>query len=504
MATKYLDYNGLQYFWGKIKGFIKSLFSNENPLMNGTASPGTAEKYSREDHVHPTDTSRASASDLTAHTENTTIHVTASDKETWNAKQDALTFDSTPTENSTNPITSGGVYDALNDDDVIGNGTVTLKNNTTTLGSFTMNQKTNTNINLSDTYVTIADFEDTELVASAALNDLNSRANEIEQTIAVLDGGVVKKVKVSTTEHSPNSSGVVDLGNLVKGVKVSSTTNSPDTNGIVDLGDIATSTALDGKANVGDAVKTLTLSLNSGNTIHIAGTKCDNSAFSVSSDITLPNAFGNVKVGETTIAADSVTDTLELVAGTNVTLTPDATNDKVTITSTDTKNTAGGDDTSSKIFLVGMTSQTTSDGTNRTYTQDTAYVGTDGCLYSNSSKTLTTSQLGVANGIAQLDSNGVVPSSQLPSYVDDVVEAYPVSGATELSAGWLASTSGGTAFTPETGKIYVLMADSTNYSANTQFRWSGTTYVKLNDGGVSAITNAEIDTITSNVTLPAA
>lgn len=43
------------------------------------------------------------------------------------------------------------------------------------------------------------------------------------------------------------------------------------------------------------------------------------------------NAFSNVKVGSTTIAADTTTDTLELVAGTDITLTPDATNDKVTI-----------------------------------------------------------------------------------------------------------------------------------------------------------------------------
>lgn len=48
------------------------------------------------------------------------------------------------------------------------------------------------------------------------------------------------------------------------------------------------------------------------------------------------NAFSNVKVGSTTVAADSKTDTLELVAGSNVTLTPDATNDKVTIAATDT------------------------------------------------------------------------------------------------------------------------------------------------------------------------
>ena len=48
------------------------------------------------------------------------------------------------------------------------------------------------------------------------------------------------------------------------------------------------------------------------------------------------NAFSNVTVGSTTIAADSKTDTLTLAAGSNITLTPDATNDKVTIAATDT------------------------------------------------------------------------------------------------------------------------------------------------------------------------
>ena len=43
------------------------------------------------------------------------------------------------------------------------------------------------------------------------------------------------------------------------------------------------------------------------------------------------NAFSKVKVGTTDVAADSAGDTLELVAGSNITLTPDATNDKVTI-----------------------------------------------------------------------------------------------------------------------------------------------------------------------------
>ena len=48
------------------------------------------------------------------------------------------------------------------------------------------------------------------------------------------------------------------------------------------------------------------------------------------------NAFSNVAVGETTIAADSKTDTLTLTAGSNITLTPNATSDTITIAATDT------------------------------------------------------------------------------------------------------------------------------------------------------------------------
>ena len=65
---------------------------------------------------------------------------------------------------------------------------------------------------------------------------------------------------------------------------------------------------------------------------------------------------------------------------------------------------------------------------------------------------------GSANGLAQLDGSGLVPSSQLPSYVDDVIEvadfaSLPVTG--------------------ETGKIYVTL------DTNLQYRWSGTVYVEI-------------------------
>jgi hypothetical protein len=46
------------------------------------------------------------------------------------------------------------------------------------------------------------------------------------------------------------------------------------------------------------------------------------------------NAFSKITVGSTTIEADTATDTLTLVAGSNVTLTPNAANDKITIATT--------------------------------------------------------------------------------------------------------------------------------------------------------------------------
>ena len=49
------------------------------------------------------------------HTLNKTIHITADERTTWNAKQDALTFDSYPARNSTNPVTSEGIRRAIDE-----------------------------------------------------------------------------------------------------------------------------------------------------------------------------------------------------------------------------------------------------------------------------------------------------------------------------------------------------------------------------------------------------
>ena len=117
-----------------------------------------------------------------------------------------------------------------------------------------------------------------------------------------------------------------------------------------------------------------------------------------------------------------------------------------------------------------------------------------------------TTRIGAANGVAGLDADGKVPTSQLPSYVDDVLDTYIVSGATALSAGWLSLTDGGAALTPETGKIYVVLTDG-QYK-NKTYRWSGSTYVEISEApgqatestaGIAAIaTQAECTTGTND------
>lgn len=47
------------------------------------------------------------------------ITLTSAEKTLWNNKQDALTFDSIPTENSGNPITSGGIYTVIKDNEYV-------------------------------------------------------------------------------------------------------------------------------------------------------------------------------------------------------------------------------------------------------------------------------------------------------------------------------------------------------------------------------------------------
>jgi hypothetical protein len=74
--------------------------------------------------------------------------------------------------------------------------------------------------------------------------------------------------------------------------------------------------------------------------------------------------------------------------------------------------------------------------------------------------------IGAINGVAGLDGTGRVPAAQLPSYVDDVLEA---------------ATLAAFPATGETGKIYVAL------NTNKAYRWSGSAYIYITSGAVDSV-----------------
>lgn len=88
---------------------------------------------------------------------------------------------------------------------------------------------------------------------------------------------------------------------------------------------------------------------------------------------------------------------------------------------------------------------------------------------------VSTDQLGVPSGIATLDETGKVLSSQLPSYVDSVIEGYydDTTGKFYEDAGKTVEITGGS------GKIYV------DIPTSKQYRWGGTQFTEIASGGVT-------------------
>lgn len=114
---------------------------------------------------------------------------------------------------------------------------------------------------------------------------------------------------------------------------------------------------------------------------------------------------------------------------------------------------------------------------------------------------INTSVLGQAKGVATLDETGLIPSSQLPSYVDDVIEGYADVTITEnkdengyktttvVINGFYSDEAHENAITGEAGKIYV------DLKTNISYRWGGSVWVTITSTDCTAVTNAEIDEI---------
>ncbi len=97
-----------------------------------------------------------------------------------------------------------------------------------------------------------------------------------------------------------------------------------------------------------------------------------------------------------------------------------------------------------------------------------AFDGTQDITVADDAK-IPKTEKGARNGVATLDGSGLIPSSQLPSYVDDVIEGYISDGK------FYSDSQHVSAITGESGKIYV------DIPTGTEYRFSGTRYIPISN-----------------------
>lgn len=180
--------------------------------------------------------------------------------------------------------------------------------------------------------------------------------------------------------------------------------------------------------------------------------------------------------------APKVTDTSKFLKGDGTWATP-----------TDTKNTAGSTDSSSKLFLIGATSQAANP---QTYSHDTAYVGTDGCLYSNSTKVSvdghTHSGYAVSQAIAvNADLNSITTPGFYNAPGSNSIQNTPKAG--QAFGLWVTKNAGGTYYS----QYYEGYQGSRYVRQNQNGTWGAWAEIKYTDT-VTTVTNNLTSTSTTD------
>lgn len=129
---------------------------------------------------------------LDDHEADTTKHVTAAERTKWNGKQDKLTFDTAPTANSTNPVTSGGVKTELD-----------KKANATSLGAHTGNTDNPHRVTAAQAG---ADPTGTAASAVSAHNSSSTAHSDIRTALAGKEtAGAAAAVQGNLDDHEGNT-----------------------------------------------------------------------------------------------------------------------------------------------------------------------------------------------------------------------------------------------------------------------------------------------------------
>lgn len=178
---------------------------------------------------------------------------------------------------------------------------------------------------------------------------LASAVNTLEDTIS----GKANKTHTHSISDITNLQSALDgKASSSHGTHVTYSTTVPAMDGTASVGSATTVARSDHKhpTDTSRAAQTSLDSHTGNTTFHVTSAERRNwnTAYTHSQSSHAPsnaeqnqNAFSNFKIGDVTIAADIKTDTLTLVAGDNITITPEANNDKITISAKDTTYTLG-------------------------------------------------------------------------------------------------------------------------------------------------------------------
>lgn len=439
MAKKYLDDNGLLYFWGKLK-LTFALISHTHTKSQITDFPTTMPPTSHT-HGNITNAGALQSTDITIATGDKIVVTDGSNSS--KVARTSLTFDTATEGTDKKALTQAGTWQTfLTSADVPEGASAST---ITPIMDGTASKGTDKGFARGD-HVHPSDTSRVPTTRKVNGKELSSDINLIAEDIGYDNGGVTVKSwidKQAEIESFNALTGVVKIGGYVGGDTLSYASTSFYNKTAIDGFFSQAGTALDNKLE-GVQVNGTDLTIDANKKVNIPLASDTNN--------------GVIKIEA---AGDPGRPSVRIACG----YTPSY------VTATD--------------IIVPLV-RTQGDGTISAWFLPEASTTVKGAM-SSADKT-------------KLDSitmtNGVIDSSVLPSFVDDVIEAYARTNQTELGSTWLATGSAsGTVITPETGKIYVLMNSSTNYEQNTQFRWGGTAYVQLNDSGCTSITNAEIDTI---------